>query len=91
MHCTVQFLAVLPRHQYFVQHGYWFAVFGIEMQGLKLHEFWENRIFYSVGDMVIANMVSMSAADYPLNEYVIEKGLGWPGFDLHPVKVVSTI
>ena len=39
--------------------------------------------------MLIANLVSMSAGDSPSNEYVIEKGLDWPTFDLHPVKVVS--
>ncbi len=43
MHCTVQ--CSFSGYQYFVQHGYWFAVFGMEMQELKLHEFWENHIF----------------------------------------------
>ena len=90
-YCTVQFLAVVSRHRYFVQHGYnWFAMFGIEMQELKLHEFWGNRIFESVGDMLIANLVSIPAGDSPSNEYVIEKVLDWPSFDLQPVKVVST-
>ncbi len=84
------FLAVVSRHRYFVQHGNWFAVFGIEMQELKLHEFWGNRIFESVGDMLIANLVSIPAGDSPSNEYVIEKVLDWPSFDLQPVKVVST-
>ncbi len=74
-HCTVQFLAVVSGHRYFVQHGYWFGVFSIEMQELKLHEFWKNRIFKSVGDKLIANLVSMSAEDCPSNEYVIYKGL----------------
>ncbi len=40
-HCTVQLLAVFSGHRYFV---YWFAVFGIEMQELKMHEFWENQL-----------------------------------------------
>ena len=44
----VQFLAVLSGQRYFVQHGYWFAVFGIEMQELKLHKFWENHILFKV-------------------------------------------
>ena len=40
--------------------------------------------------MLIANVVSLSAADYPSNEYVIEKDLDWSGFDLDPAKTVST-
>ncbi len=43
---TVQFLAVLSGHRYLVQHGYWFAVIGIEMQELQ---FSENRIFKKCG------------------------------------------
>ena len=69
---------------------HWFAVFGIEMQELKLHEYWENRIFLSVGDMFMTNLVPMSAGDCPSNEYVIENGLDWPSYDLQPVKVVSS-
>ena len=72
-HCTVQLLAVS----------------GIKMQELKLHKFWDSHIFSHVGDMLIANLVSLSAADYPSNEYVIEKGLGWPEFDLQPAKTVE--
>ena len=90
MHFAVQFLAVVREHRYFVQHGYWFGVSGIKMQELKLLEFWENHIFSSMGDMLRANLVSMYAADCPSNEYIIEKGLDWPGFDLQPFKVVST-
>ena len=40
--------------------------------------------------MLIANLVSISAADCPSNEYDIEKGLDSPVFDLQPVKEVST-
>ena len=36
-HCTVQILAVVSRHRYFVHHGYiWFAVFGIENAGIEI-------------------------------------------------------
>ena len=41
----IQFLAVLSGHGYFVPHGYWFAMTGIEMQELKLNEFWKNHIY----------------------------------------------
>ena len=37
--------------------------------------------------MLIANLVLMSAAYCPSHEYVIEKGLDWPSFDLQPVSV----
>ena len=60
-------------------------MFSIEMQELKLHEFLGNRIFKCVGDMLMANLVSISAADCPSNEYVIEKDLEGPDFDLQPV------
>ncbi len=61
------------------------------MQELKLHGFGENHIFFkSVGDILIVNLVSMSAAGCRSNKYVIEKGVDRPGFDLQPVKVVST-
>ena len=52
--------------------------------------FGKNQFFLSVGGMLIASLVSMSAEDCPSHEYVIEKGLHLPGFDLQPVKVVST-
>ena len=45
------------------------------MQELKLHEFLGKLHFLSVGDMLIANLVSMSAGDCPSNKDVIEKGL----------------
>ena len=48
------------------------------------------KFFKSVGGMLITGLVSMSAEDCPSHEYVIEKGLDLPGFDLQPVKVVST-
>ncbi len=43
-----------------------------------------------MGDILIVNLVSMSGADCPSNEYIIEKGPELKDFDLQPVKVVST-
>ena len=67
--------------QFFVKHVYW-----LEMQETKVRQFWKK----SMDD--IANLVSISGSECPSNEYSIDKGPGWPGFDdkKQPIKIVST-
>ncbi len=64
---------------------------GIKMQEMKVHKFLENCILlWSIDDILIANLMSISGADGLENKYTINKGPKWLGFDLQPLKVVST-
>ncbi len=49
MHCAIQLLAVVSGAVFCPKYGYWFAVIGIEMQEMKVHEFFEICILLPFG------------------------------------------
>ncbi len=62
---------------------------GIERQEIEVQNFSKFAFCYNMDDILIANLVSISGADCPLNEYIIAKGPEWPDFDSQPVVIVS--